>query len=792
MGKHRYLPALLASTIVSAGPSTSFAQEKAGNIAKSDILSGDAMDNGPVSKVTIKSAKPISADGVTGRAIGGGLIQHQDAPKSVSAVSTDYIEKQNVVTNTFQLLELTPGANSAGGDPYNMQYGGSGFSLRGLQSSQIGFTLEGAPLNSTYNYSVNPAEWPDNENLRTIRVAQGSPDLGSPSLNASGGVVNLFTRDPSSTSAEFADVSGGSYGFARGFARVDTGEIGNSGVTSFLSLSQEEANHTRGAGNDEKSHFDFAALKTFDDGSRTKLTISFSDVNIENYLYPTLKEFQLNGRSNNYSSVFTGSNTNYYKLQSNPYDSLLVSLPSTYVASPNLSIDFTPYTYYFYGTTGFGADQSDSSIYSGTYHFAEDLNPPGITSNSTVVYTPYIEETSRSGFETSASYTAGVHTFLVGQWFQYENDNLFSEDGKVTDGVPDDSWGDEDLYQAPNGQPIYNLADHSYVTTNAIFAGDTINLFEDRLRIDLGMREAMITRNGSNLLPGTQYKTGLNASEPLPIVGARLKVGRYGEVFVSGSTAFRLPAASAIFENVYGGQVTGVANSAVKPEYSILEELGYRYQSPFIIGSATLFNYNFTNRLISTEVYRGSLEYSTTINGGGQSAQGVDLEVGTAPFHHLRPYVSGEYLHATIDNNLQSGADYLPTAGKTAVESPNLQFGLGLDYDDGRLFGNAEIKWVDSQYTTFMNDESIPAYVVADMTAGVRLPNIGIMRHPELRLNLVNVADKNYLSGAYSVTTNANSTRGIYGTTIAGSSPTYFIGTPFIAMLTLSSGFRGF
>ncbi|MCQ8280113.1 TonB-dependent receptor [Acetobacteraceae bacterium KSS8] len=784
----RRVAVLLASTMLCGAFSPKLALAQTSVSTHSDSLSGD--DNEPnAERISVRGTGPISANGVTGRAIGGGLIQRQDAPKSVSTVSTDFIQKQAPTTNAFQLLRLTPGANAGESDPFNMQYSGSSFSIRGLQSTQIGFTYEAAPLNSSYNYSVDPAEWADNENLRTVREVQGSPDLASPTLNASGGVVNLYTRDPLQHFGGFADISGGSYSFARGFIRLDTGEIGNSGITAFASYSQAEADHVRGAGHDSRNHFDLGVLKTFANGSRTKLSLSFTNLDIENYKYPTLAAYQLYGRSNNYSSVFTGSNTNYYKLNQNPENSLLVSLPSNIVVNPNLNIDFTPYTYYYYGTTDFSTNVTGNSVYSGTEKITSDFNSTGSNTASTLVLDPYIEQTSRSGFETRVNYQIGINKFVVGQWFQYENDNLYSVYGRVTNGVPNNPWGNTDLYLQPNGQPIYAAADHSYVTTNAVFLGDTLNLLQDRLRIDLGVRAAVIDREGSDLLPGVRYKTAIHAAEPLPLAAIRYNFGDYSQVFASASTAFRLPAASAVFETAYGGKVSNVPNDALKSEYSISEEVGYRYQSPHLIADATFFNYNFTNRLISTAVYQNGQQYASTINGGGQSAQGVDVEIGTGPYHHIRPYVSGEYLHSTIDNNVQSGADYLPTTGKTAVLSPKFQFALGLDYDDGTYFGNASVKWVDSQYTTLMNDQSMPAYVTADFTVGYRLHTIGPFKRPEIRLNVINAANNNYLSGAYSVTSNARTTRGVFGTSIAGSNPTYYIATPFTAIVTLSTGF---
>lgn len=741
--------------------------------------------------ITVTGANAINATGVTGRDIGGGLMRRQTAAKSVSEVGRDFIAKQSPTASAFQLLQLTPGVNAGASDPFNMQYGGGSFSVRGLDSSQIGFMFEGMPLNSTYNNSVDPSEWADTENLQSIRLAQGSPDLTSPTVNASGGVVDMTMRDPSRKFGIVADATGGTYSMARGFMRMDLGEIGHTGITGFWSISQSEADHWRGTGHDSKTHFDTGFLKRWAGGSQAKLAISFGDAHIYNYNYPTQAQFLSHTSSYNYSNVFTGLNTNYYKLHANPQDSLLVSAPTHWVLSRNLSLDFTPYTYYFFGTTGFGTVLNESAIYTGTERLQLDLNNDGKIGGSQLAYMPYIEETSRSGFSTSLRYHVPHNDFVLGQWFQYENDNLFSQYGRVgANGAPLNAWGDRDYYVTSGGSPIYAMASHSYVVSNEIYFGDILHFFDNRLRIDLGFREAMIARTGINSLPGTQYRTNLNTSEPLPTVGLSWTFNPHHQVFVSGNTAFRTPPANAIFQSAYGGRITSQGNTNLKPEYSISEEAGYRYTSDRLMASVTFFNYNFTNRLLSTAVYQNGFQYSSVINGGGQHAQGVDVEIGTGPIAHFRPYISGEFLHAKEDNNLAVGKNALPTAGKTAVRSPKFQIGFGLDYDDGHIFGNANVKWVDKQYSTLMDDQTIPSYVLANFTVGYRFNNWGFVKHPEIRLNVINAANNRYMSGAYSIQSNARAVRGLNGSMIAASgTPTYYIGTPFMALTTVTAGF---
>ena len=154
-----------------------------------------------------------------------------------------------------------------------------------------------------------------------------------------------------------------------------------------------------------------------------------------------------------------------------------------------------------------------------------------------------------------------------------------------------------------------------------------------------------------------------------------------------------------------------------------------------------------------------------------------------------QPVISAEYLHATLDRDFAVDGDYLPTAGKIAVRSPAFQGAIGLDYDAGAYFGNLALKYTGSQYATFDDDERIPSHSQADATLGLRLPDLGFIRKPELRLNLINIADAKFLSGVAAVTPNAQDARGVRGTVIAGASPTYYVGPGFAAVLTLASAF---
>ena len=213
-----------------------------------------------------------------------------------------------------------------------------------------------------------------------------------------------------------------------------------------------------------------------------------------------------------------------------------------------------------------------------------------------------------------------------------------------------------------------------------LFLGDTITLLDGRLKIDAGFKYAMVNRDGSNGLPGAPYRVGLNSAQPLPRAAIRYTIAPDTQIFASVSTNFRSPTEYVLYDTY---DVTGdLLSKGTHPrdEYSISEEAGARYQGKWLDASASVFHYNFTNRQVSTLV---NAAITTSINAGGQTSNGVDAELGLLPVRHWRPYVSAEYLRATIDNDFAVAGDLLPTAGKIAVRSPRFQGALGLDYDDG-------------------------------------------------------------------------------------------------------------
>jgi len=104
----------------------------------------------------------ISVEGTEGPG-STGLIAPESTPKARSSVDKSYIDKTNPSSNPFQDLALLPGVNTYSQDASGL-FGGN-IRVRGFNSVQLGFTINGAPVNDSGNFAVFPQEYTDSENL---------------------------------------------------------------------------------------------------------------------------------------------------------------------------------------------------------------------------------------------------------------------------------------------------------------------------------------------------------------------------------------------------------------------------------------------------------------------------------------------------------------------------------------------------------------------------------------------------------------------------------------------------
>lgn len=756
--------------------------------------------------------RPVSTGGVSGMDIGGGYMINEEAKKSRSTVTRDAIDKQSPTANPYQMINLLPGVVQSSVDDTGLN--GGNIRLRGFNSDHVGMTIEGMPVNDSGNYALYPQEYVDAANMQQVSIAQGSPDLDSPHIGSVGGVINLYMRDPSKTAGGVVEYTFGSDDLQREYVRLESGQVG--AMRAFISYSHLTKDHWIGPGDDDRKHLDFKAVYDIDKDNTIRVSAIYNEAVNTFYRTQYLSDFNA---GNDLTYTTTPYDSNYYGYKLNPFKNLILSAPSNFKLSDSLRFDTVPYYWYGYGSGGGATYFNETGFYQGNLKVKGDLNGDGDATDTAVwFYNPSITETHRPGVINKLSYTLGDHKFVAGHWFEYAHHrqtgtlSYLDENGDVIDPFANDAH----VYMPSGATCVINKTGASgsgstagtvvncpdgelqkrnvltETTTNMFFVGDTWK-FNKWLQFDYGVKHVIVNRDIENYIPDAKpAQSSINDEVTLPTAGVKIQLDRDSHVFANVATSFRsAPNYTGYADyNTYSSSGYTPAGGVV-PERGLSWELGHRYQGELFATSVTAFLADFDDYQQKTYAYdNGTTSYkSVTQNIGRVRNYGIDAEIGTAPIYNFRPYASLELLHAELRDNVASNGDYLPTSGKFLPGAPQYSFGLGLDYDNGHLFGNLAYKYLGSQYATLMNDEEMDAYGRLNASIGYRFDNIGYMKAPEIKLSLFNVLNSHQLTGVYSETNNAKATTGVNGTTISGSSPTYYLGQDFSLMVSLRSGF---
>lgn len=765
-------------------------------------------------------ARGVTPGGVTGLDLGGGYMIEEQAKKERSTVTRDAIDKQSPTANPYQLINLLPGVVQSSVDDTGLN--GGNIRMRGFNSDHIGFTIEGAPIPDSGNYALYPQEYVDAENIGQISIAQGSPDIDSPHIGATGGIINLFMRDPSKEAGGLVDFSIGSDNLYREFARVESGQVG--AFRGYVSYSRLDRDHWYGPGKDERQHIDFKGVWDIDKDDTIRISAMYNNALNTFYNAVTKNEFNANKWPAGVANLIP-FDSNYVEYKVNPFRNVILSAPSNFKLTNNLRFDTTPYYWYGYGNGGGISSLSESGFYAGNVKISNmDLNGDGDTSDKVKFYTPSVTETNRPGVVNKFTYTYGDHQIVAGNWFEWASHRqtgpleALASNGSLPDPFAN---GDSGIYYPQLGPTTTctiaskagsgsnsaagtvvdcptDIQKRNVLTrsiTNMLFLGDTWKPY-NWLTFDFGVKHTIINRDTYDYLADAKpYHGSLNDEVTLPTGAVKVQLDRSNQVFGSVTTTFRsAPNYTAYPDYSLSGSYTPVGD--VKPERGVAYEIGHRYQGQLFATSVSAFLGEYQDFQQSTRIYDADTQqaYSVTRNVGRLQNYGIDAEFGTRPFYHFRPYVSGELMRAEMLDNIatvdgSNQATFLPTAGKQLPGAPNYSVGLGLDYDDGHVFGNLAYKYTGAQYATLVNDERMDAFGRLNVSVGYRFSDIGYMKQPQIKLDLFNVTNANQLTGIYSSTNNAQSFKDSAGNTIAGSAPTYYLGQSFSALLTFRSGF---
>ena len=262
-----------------------------------------------------------------GDKLGSGLMTVEETPKARSSVNKAAIDKQIATTNAYQNLSLLPGVYTYNHDASGL-FGGT-LTMRGFNSDQIGFTVDGAPVNDSGNFAVYPQEYTSTENMCEMFVTQGSTDTTAPHIGASGGNIGLVTCDPEDVQRIRASQTLGSYNLSRSYVRYDSGKLENSDTKFFVSYAKSQVDKWKGSGKADHDHVDAKVNFSGDGGNRYSFGMLYNKAINNNFYTPTRSDIATYGQNVEYAPTFTAgstapSNQNiFYGMAVNPFENSL-------------------------------------------------------------------------------------------------------------------------------------------------------------------------------------------------------------------------------------------------------------------------------------------------------------------------------------------------------------------------------------------------------------------------------------------------------------------------------------
>ena len=738
--------------------------------------------------------------------LGGGLMSVQTAPKAVSTITRDAIVKAAPGVTFAQMIESIPGVNASTDDFTGLANGN--YSIRGFTSDEIGTTVNGAPINDSGNYKVYATEYGDAENYGDITVLQGYPDVDTPIGGAAGGSIAWATIDPSHTAGLDASQTFGSNDYRRTFLRLNTGDTGP--VRSWLSYSNNSADLWRGPGEQNVTKVDGKSLWTIDDNDSISASFQYNREFNNTYESLTKTQAQQNYNQNYDATLLTPTDTNFYKLHTNPFRSWLVSMDGEFKLSDNLHLSVVPYFQYGFGGGGGGTTFTETTKTTNLYQYTnQDLNGNGSIGGKDLAYSMSSSYTLRPGVIAKLNQDFGENNSLeYGVWWERPRQEQSEEFTPVdpTTGIPSDNWAESDLIRYPDGtvQKLYN--EYTTTETRKVFATDTWTP-NDQWTLTAGAAYLWVERTGFDYeYPGsvrsgyTQYGVADISStyhKVSPTLGAKYQLNEQNQFYFGWGKTFRAPINGATLQNGAvadaPGQVSPASDFINKPETATTADLGWRFYNDTFSASVDAYSSSLNNKQISGfDEYTFATVYLSLPK---VRMRGLNTEASYKITPKLTLYGSYAYTKATLVGSLDSQGDGIyNTNGKTLLNTPkNIGF-VRLNYDQGPFWVSLDAKYRSSIWGDWSNTEKVGGYTTLNASAGWHLQDFASwFRKPYIKVNVYNLTDRKALTNANNITaflaSNPNKVKDENGTTLYASAPYYSLLPSRTLMVTLGASF---
>jgi len=698
--------------------------------------------------------------------------------RQVQAIRSEQIALLPAGTSPLKAIERLPGVNFQSADPYGAYEWSARITVRGFNTNQLGYTLDGVPLGDmTYgnHNGLHISRAIPSENVARVQLSQGAGSLDIASTSNLGGAIEFFSADPGEEFGVEVEQMYGSDSARRTFVRFETGELG-SGTRAYISAMDASTDKWKGGGDQEQRQYNVKVVQPIAGAQLTgfynysdRAEIDYQDMSFamierrgwdwDNF-YPNwdaavgaAQSCNASGQTN--AAVCDDAYWNASGLREDHLGYLALNIPFGDAVQ--------------WSTTGYMHRNEGQGLWGTPYTPTPGGAPLSIRT------TEY--DLDRSGVLSNLTLSFGSHEIGIGGWYEkvdFVQARRFY--GEPNRNAPTRNF--EDMQR----NPLLTQWEYDFDTTTTVFYLQDTFTIADRLRINAGFR-AVQSENEAVTIVGDTKSGTIEAKESfLPQLGFNWTLSDTNEVFVAAARnmrAFVGSGTSGPFSTTAAG--FNAIRDVIEPETSTNYELGWRYHGSRINASLTAYHVDFEDRLVGIQQGPSIVGNPAVLaNVGSVKTNGVEGALNLRLIDHLTWFTSVAWNDSQYDENYGvtngSGAtEIIEAKGKQVVDTPELLAKTEVVYDNGIFFLRLEGNFTDERYYTYLNDRPVEAYTIVNAGVGLRIRDFGVMDTITIQGDVTNIGDDKYISTIGSGGFSNSDAAGTSMTLLRGAPRQYFL-----------------
>jgi iron complex outermembrane recepter protein len=537
--------------------------------------------------------------------------------------------------------------------------------------------------------------------------------------------------------------------------------------------------------------------------------------------------------------------TNYFGLRLNPSDTGNIRGQSLFNLGEQLRLTIDA-AYQYTLANGGGttlltetpvANNADRRVVGNTGLAGFDLNGDGDPLDTVRFYTPNNTNTNRWGGTASLIWDiSDSHRVRMAYTYERARHRQTAEWGRV-----DDSGNPLDVFAGREGPPVLTADGsllrgrdrYSVALLNQVAAEYRGEFFDERVIATVGVRAPRFERelnqycytpNGGTGSSGaggalctTQqpvatrpngnvvfvnsatavqyiapYAAKVKFDDVLPNLGLTFKPIDNHLFYVSYAEGISAPRTDNLYSVSRVGTDPTIRRSSPESETTRSYDLGWRYSGDSLLATVAVWRTDYKNRIVSA--FDPELGANVDRNVGSVMLQGIDFQAGWRVDDKITITGFASYNDSELKDNVQVSAIsqtaplgvFLPTQGKTFVETPDVTVGGQFDFNvSDKLRLSIDSKHVGRRYATDVNDVEVDAYTVWGLFARYKV-EFERFKDFSVQLNVDNLFDEEYFG---SINSSPGVTPQAPPFNFGAQAPTFQIGFPRTVTVSVKMSF---